>query len=66
MNLSKDAHALTQILQRYGAWDAEKDEKLNALEVLLTERHPDDKVVVFHTICRYRGVSDTKHSQNAG
>ena len=45
--LIQDAHALTQILQRYGAWNAEKDEKLNALEVLLTETHPDDKVVVF-------------------
>ena len=45
--LIQDALALIQILQQYGAWDAEKDEKLNALEVLLTETHPDDKVLVF-------------------
>ena len=45
--LIQDALALIQILQQYGTWDAEKDEKLNALEVLLTETHPDDKVLVF-------------------
>ena len=36
-----------QILQQYGTWDPEKDAKLNALETLLTETHPDDKVLVF-------------------
>ena len=45
--LTDDAHALLEILQRYGTWDAEKDAKLNALEDLLTQSHPDDKVLVF-------------------
>ena len=34
-------------MQQYGTWDPEKDAKLNALETLLTETHPDDKVLVF-------------------
>lgn len=45
--LTEDAIALTKILQKYGTWDPEKDEKLSALEELLTETHPDDKVLVF-------------------
>ena len=46
-DLTSDAQALIGILERYGAWDAEKDAKLNALEKLLTQTHPDDKVLVF-------------------
>ena len=46
-NLTEDAIALTEILQQYGTWDPEKDEKLNALETLLTETHAKDKVLVF-------------------
>ena len=46
-HLASDAHLLTKILQSYGAWEAPADEKLNALENLLTETHPDDKVLVF-------------------
>ena len=46
-NLTDDAHALLEVLQQYGTWDAEKDAKLNALEDLLTQCHPDDKVLVF-------------------
>ena len=45
--LTNDAHALLEILQQYGTWDAEKDAKLNALKGLLTQSHPDDKVLVF-------------------
>ncbi len=45
--LTEDAHALLDILQRYGDWDTEKDAKLNALENLLTQVHPEDKVLVF-------------------
>ena len=45
--LTDDALALIQILQQHGTWDAEKDAKLNALETLLSEIHPDDKVLVF-------------------
>ena len=46
-DLNDDAHALLEVLQQYGTWDVEKDGKLNALEDLLTQCHPDDKVLVF-------------------
>ena len=46
-DLTDDAHALLEVLQQYGTWDAEKDTKLNALEDLLTQSHPDDKVLIF-------------------
>ncbi len=45
--LTQDAEALIQILQQYGEWDESKDAKLNALEELLTQTHPDTKVLVF-------------------
>ena len=45
--LTQDALALTKILEQYGTWDPEKDAKLNALEALLTETHPNNKVLVF-------------------
>lgn len=45
--LTQDAEALIQILQLYGDWDESKDAKLNALEELLTQTHPDTKVLVF-------------------
>ena len=46
-DLTDDAHALLEILQQYGTWDEEKDAKLNALEDLLTQSHPEDKVLIF-------------------
>ena len=46
-DLNDDAHDLLKILQRYGTWTPEKDAKLNALENLLTQCHPDDKVLIF-------------------
>lgn len=45
--LADDASALLTILQDSGAWNAEKDEKLNALEALLTQTHPNEKVIIF-------------------
>lgn len=45
--LTTDTDALIQILQQYGEWNTEKDAKLNALEELLTQTHPDKKVLVF-------------------
>ena len=38
-DLASDARRLIEILQSYGAWDAAADEKLNALENLLTQTH---------------------------
>ena len=46
-DLTSDAHLLIDILQSYGAWDAAADEKLNALENLLTRTHSSEKVLVF-------------------
>ena len=45
--LTEDANALIQVLQKYGDWDDTKDAKLNALEQLLTHTHQDTKVLVF-------------------
>ncbi len=46
-DLTSDAHLLIDILQSYGIWDAAADEKLNALENLLTRTHLNEKVLVF-------------------
>lgn len=45
--LAEDAEALIEILKQYGNWDETKDAKLNALEHLLTQTHPDTKVLIF-------------------
>ncbi len=45
--LADDASALLTILQDSGVWHAENDEKLNALAALLTETHPNNKVLIF-------------------
>ena len=42
-----DSDALQGILQTYGDWDPTKDAKLDALNSLLTETFPDQKVLVF-------------------
>ena len=46
-DLTDDADALLEILGQYGTWDAGKDAKLNALEDLLTQIYPEDKVLIF-------------------
>ena len=46
-DLTDDADALLEILGQYGTWDAGKDAKLDALEDLLTQIHPEDKVLIF-------------------
>ena len=45
--LLSDSNALLDILQTYGGWDPAKDAKLDALNSLLTETFPDQKVLVF-------------------
>ena len=45
--LKIDSAALVNILETYGGWDPDKDSKLNALQELLTEQYPDQKVLVF-------------------
>jgi len=46
-HLAEDAKALLGILASCGAWDPAGDTKLDALCDLITERHPDEKVLVF-------------------
>ena len=45
--LLSDSNALLDILQTYGDWDPAKDAKLDALNSLLTETLPNQKVLVF-------------------
>lgn len=45
--LAADADALIEVLDNYGDWDADRDKKLGRLLDLLTEDHPDEKVLVF-------------------
>lgn len=45
--LEADTQALLRILRRAGRWDENRDAKLDALHTLLTEEHPDRKVLVF-------------------
>lgn len=45
--LRADAESLLQLLQEYGDWSVARDAKLNVLHRLLTEKHPDEKVLIF-------------------
>ncbi|MCB8951242.1 MAG: NgoFVII family restriction endonuclease [Ardenticatenales bacterium] len=46
-HLLADARALLSILQRFSDWSVNEDAKLNALQELLTQTHPKEKVLVF-------------------
>ena len=46
-DLAYDAHALLAILKMCGAWNADKDAKLNALAELLTRTHQNEKIIIF-------------------
>jgi superfamily II DNA or RNA helicase len=46
-DLEKDAAALEEILTASGVWNPERDTKLSALERVLTQTHPTDKVLIF-------------------
>ncbi len=46
-DLLQDARALLTVLARCGRWDASRDRKLAALVDLLTQRHPQEKVLIF-------------------
>lgn len=45
--LRRDAASLREVLASCGTWNASRDAKLTALVRLLTEVHPDEKVLVF-------------------
>ncbi|HZO71934.1 MAG TPA: helicase-related protein [Ktedonobacteraceae bacterium] len=46
-DLLQDARGLLQILNRCGNWEADKDAKLAALVDLLTQQHPNEKILIF-------------------
>jgi SNF2 family DNA or RNA helicase len=45
--LEKDIDILHTVINICGKWNPEKDTKLNVLEQLLTQIHPDKKVIIF-------------------
>lgn len=46
-DLQRDNDAIMRMLTRFGAWEASRDSKLQALVKLLTDEHPGEKVLVF-------------------
>ena len=46
-DLRHDTEVITEMLDRFGNWDADRDQKTAALERLLVERYPYDKVLIF-------------------
>jgi superfamily II DNA or RNA helicase len=46
-HLLEDARTLLRVLAQYGNWDVRRDAKLGALIDLLTQQHPDEKVLIF-------------------
>ncbi len=46
-DLLADATILINLLQEFGAWKPKQDEKLTALIQLLTQTHPQEKVLIF-------------------
>ena len=46
-DLRADAATLLDLLARFGAWRPDADAKLGALEDLLVQKHPEQKVLVF-------------------
>ena len=46
-DLRADSSALLEILNSFGDWDAERDDKLGALYQMLTDMHPDEKILIF-------------------
>jgi hypothetical protein len=46
-DLLADIHTLSHVLDVCGRWNPEHDTKLTALEELLTQKHPQEKVLIF-------------------
>ena len=46
-HLREDARNLLSVLEHCGTWDTTRDAKLNALVTLLTQQHPNEKVLIF-------------------
>jgi SNF2 family DNA or RNA helicase len=46
-HLEKDAKALLKLLTDFGEWQSQRDTKLQTLVKVLTEQHPNEKVLIF-------------------
>lgn len=46
-HLRKDARALLEVMQECGEWDPREDVKLKHLLELITEKHPNEKIIIF-------------------
>ena len=46
-DLTTDAATLRDLLVRFGDWQAEKDAKLSALQKVIIDSHPNQKILVF-------------------
>ena len=54
-DLRNDSDLIRSLIALYGAWDPQRDSKLDALIKLLTETHRDEKVLVFS---EYKDTAD--------
>ncbi|WP_017653079.1 helicase-related protein [Fortiea contorta] len=64
-DLLTDAKALINILQKIGKWNSQADEKLIALINLLTETHPNEKVLIFTQFAdSVRYITDNLQAKN--
>ncbi len=45
--LAQDANELLTLLKEHGNWNPEEDTKLKELHILLTKKHPKEKVLIF-------------------
>lgn len=64
-DLRHDSGVIRGLIALYDTWDPQKDSKLDALVRLLTEKHPDDKVLIFS---EYKDTADyvAESLKNAG
>lgn len=46
-SIESDATVITDLLSQFGVWDQSRDSKLDALQGLLEQTHPNEKVLVF-------------------
>lgn len=53
--LQADTDALQTLLDSYGAWSSERDSKITALVELITQTHPDEKILIF---TEYKDTAD--------
>ncbi len=64
-DLLADAKALISVLQEIGEWQPNKDDKIDALVNLVTETHPNKKVLIFTQFAdSVRYITDNLQARN--